>query len=205
MPPAPAAPLAACCACRHLHIPLVQAERAWAYAMDLKSHLEEAAAGAQKRQHLVRRLAKAASHSAELVALTAARCDARTQVRKRAAGCLLPLLLCWKRSTARTALEVAQCCTSTLAVPARLPACPMYLPAHLFSLLLQLEAEAYSLWMSGSVLLEKESDWEGALGRFLRARWAPHADVAGENSGFQLCCGIAGRASRHPFWPLLLS
>lgn len=37
----------------------------------------------------------------------------------------------------------------------------------------QLEAEAYSLWMAGSVLLEKESDWEGALARFLRARWAP--------------------------------
>lgn len=34
----------------------------------------------------------------------------------------------------------------------------------------QLEAEAYSLWMAGSVLLEKESDWEGALARFLRAR-----------------------------------
>ena len=27
--------------CRHLHIPLVQAERAWAYAMDLKGQLEE--------------------------------------------------------------------------------------------------------------------------------------------------------------------
>lgn len=37
---------------------------------------------------------------------------------------------------------------------------------------LQLEAEAYSLWMAGSVLLEKESDWEGALARFLKARWA---------------------------------
>ncbi|KAL4457793.1 hypothetical protein ABPG75_012658 [Micractinium tetrahymenae] len=97
---------------RHLHIPLVQAERAWAYAMDLKSQLEQEQVAA-KRQHLVRRLSKAASHAAELVALTAARCDARTQ----------------------------------------------------------LEAEAYSLWMAGSVLLEKETDWEGALARFLKARW----------------------------------
>lgn len=30
---------------RHLHIPLVQAERAWAYAMDLKSQLEETQVG----------------------------------------------------------------------------------------------------------------------------------------------------------------
>ena len=33
-----------------------------------------------------------------------------------------------------------------------------------------LEADAYASWMGGNVLLEKESDWEGALGRFLRAR-----------------------------------
>lgn len=119
---------------RHLHIPLVQAERAWAYAMDLKSQLEQEQVGgwgrlpgtvdggpeteparmiavgkaphvccrsctrevssevkrvllpplclqvAAKRQHLVRRLSKAASHAGELVALAAARCDARTQV-----------------------------------------------------------------------------------------------------------------------------
>lgn len=91
----------------------MQAERAWAFAMDLKSQLEQQATPA-KRQHLVRRLAKASRHAAELAALAAARCDARTQ----------------------------------------------------------LEAEAYSLWMAGSVLLERESDWEGALARFLRARWA---------------------------------
>lgn len=36
--PAPYAPVLLC---RHLHIPLVQAERAWAYAMDLKSQLEQ--------------------------------------------------------------------------------------------------------------------------------------------------------------------
>lgn len=36
--PAPCAPVSVC---RHLHIPLVQAERAWAYAMDLKGQLEQ--------------------------------------------------------------------------------------------------------------------------------------------------------------------
>lgn len=46
---------------------------------------------AAKRQHLVRRLSKAASHAGELVALAAARCDARTQVQGAALGmaCLL--------------------------------------------------------------------------------------------------------------------
>jgi hypothetical protein len=80
--------------------------------MDLKSQLEQKVV-TQKRQHLIRRLSKAATHAAELVALTSQRCDTRTQV----------------------------------------------------------EAEAYSLWMAGSVLLEKESDWEGALARFLKSRW----------------------------------
>lgn len=37
----PCPPPPRCRARRHLHIPLVQAERAWAYAMDLKSQLEE--------------------------------------------------------------------------------------------------------------------------------------------------------------------
>lgn len=33
-----------------------------------------------------------------------------------------------------------------------------------------LEAEAYASWMSASVMFEKENDWEGALGKFLRTR-----------------------------------
>jgi hypothetical protein len=52
----------------------------------------------------------------------------------------------------------------------------------------QLEAEAYSLWMAGSVLLEKESDWEGALARFLRARRACAMDggVVGSAASVEL-------------------
>lgn len=83
LPPAPGLPLPLPPPRRHLHIPLVQAERAWAYAMDLKSELEEKAEGgslAAKRQHLTRRLAKAARHAGELAALASQRCDARTQV-----------------------------------------------------------------------------------------------------------------------------
>jgi hypothetical protein len=33
-----------------------------------------------------------------------------------------------------------------------------------------LEAEAYGAWMAGTLLLEKESDWEGALTSFLRSK-----------------------------------
>lgn len=33
-----------------------------------------------------------------------------------------------------------------------------------------LEAEVYLCWMAGSWGLEKEADWGGALGRFLRAK-----------------------------------
>lgn len=42
---------------RHLQVPLVSAERAWATAMELKSQLE-AGADAPKRRRLLRRLAK---------------------------------------------------------------------------------------------------------------------------------------------------
>ena len=141
-PPAPAAPWLPVVPCRHLHIPLVQAERAWAYAMDLKSQLEEAAAGAQKRQHLVRRLAKAASHSAELVALTAARCDARTQVWKEGSRCFC-CCCCAGSAAAVAVLEVHQQLGQRWAWPSaappqsqsllpRLPAClPACLPARL--------------------------------------------------------------------------
>ena len=77
--PPPCPPPLSAPASRHLHIPLVQAERAWAYAMDLKSQLEQKAE-ASTRHHLIRRLAKAAQHAGELAALAAQRCDARTQV-----------------------------------------------------------------------------------------------------------------------------
>lgn len=46
--------------CRHLYIPLFNAERCWAYAMELKKEAEAKPEGAApKRNHLIRRLAKA--------------------------------------------------------------------------------------------------------------------------------------------------
>jgi len=97
--------------CRHLHVPLVQAERAWAHAMDLKNQIEQDME-TKKRHQLIRRLSKAVAHTGELVQLTSSRCDARSN----------------------------------------------------------LEAEAYSAWMAGTLLLEKETDWEGALTSFLRSK-----------------------------------
>lgn len=64
---------------------------------------------APKRQHLVRRLSKAASHAAELVALTTARCDARTQVRA-GPGDLPPVCSRRRRSLRQRSSRDLQCC-----------------------------------------------------------------------------------------------
>lgn len=62
---------------RHLQVPLFSAERAWAYAMELKKATEERM-DLRKRHHLVRRLAKAAKWAGQLAALAAARADTRS-------------------------------------------------------------------------------------------------------------------------------
>jgi signal recognition particle subunit SRP68 len=67
---------------RHLAIALVQAERAWAYAMQLKNDMT--AETQRKRCHLLKRLGKAASWAALLEKLCAARADTRTQLQAEA-------------------------------------------------------------------------------------------------------------------------
>ena len=79
--------------------------------MDLKNQTEQDMQP-NKRHHLLRRLSKAVAHASELVRLTSARCDDRSNI----------------------------------------------------------EAEAYSAWISGTFLLEKETNWEGALSAFVRCR-----------------------------------
>lgn len=65
-------------ASRFLLLPLVNAERAWAYAMQLR-HL--ANTEPRKRFHLIKRLKKAAVHAAALVELCRNDiCDARTKL-----------------------------------------------------------------------------------------------------------------------------
>eukprot|EP00752_Nemacystus_decipiens_P010255 g9139.t1 len=92
----------------HLEIPLMTAERAWAYGMQRKQ--ETPNAPYRVRRHVTTRLAKAAKWAADLDALCAETADERT--------CL--------------------------------------------------EATAYSAWMSGNLLLEKEA-WREALERYSTA------------------------------------
>lgn len=63
---------------KFLLIPLFQAERAWAYSMQLK---QEANTDPRKKYHLINRLRKAVKYSNELEILSqSARCDARTKL-----------------------------------------------------------------------------------------------------------------------------
>ncbi|GFR43258.1 hypothetical protein Agub_g4319, partial [Astrephomene gubernaculifera] len=83
---------------RHLYVTLFSAERAWAYAMELKREAEARGEAGRvdprKRHHLIGRLAKAVQWSSELVRLAAARSDTRGSLEAEAycawlGGCLL--------------------------------------------------------------------------------------------------------------------
>ena len=64
--------------CRYLYLPLVDAERCWAYGMQLKS---EANTEPRKRFHMVGRLKKAVHHAELLLNLCESdKCDARTKL-----------------------------------------------------------------------------------------------------------------------------
>lgn len=66
------------CVYRFLHIPLMMAERAWGYAMQLK---QEANTEPRKRFHLISRLKKASKIALALEALCdSPKCDARTKL-----------------------------------------------------------------------------------------------------------------------------
>ena len=58
---------------RFLHVLLFNAERAWAYAMELKKEVEKSLSR-PKRNHLVRRLDKARVWAAELARVAASGC-----------------------------------------------------------------------------------------------------------------------------------
>eukprot|EP01023_Acetabularia_acetabulum_P043637 TRINITY_DN4360_c0_g3_i2.p1 TRINITY_DN4360_c0_g3~~TRINITY_DN4360_c0_g3_i2.p1 ORF type:complete len:639 (+),score=116.95 TRINITY_DN4360_c0_g3_i2:24-1919(+) len=69
----------------YLHIPLLQAERAWAVAMSRKLDLEKVAQSGEKGRHTIRsnmmsKLSKAVMHSKELFTLCKCVCDMRTQI-----------------------------------------------------------------------------------------------------------------------------
>jgi len=73
---------------KHLHIPLITAERAWAYYMQLKF---EANAEPRKKFHMMNRLRKAKKYADQLDALCAdsTRVDARTKLETKAYCCWL--------------------------------------------------------------------------------------------------------------------
>lgn len=67
---------------KYLHIPLMDAERAWSHAMELKLL---ANTELRKKFHYIRRLRKAASHASQLEELCYAEaCDARTKLEAQA-------------------------------------------------------------------------------------------------------------------------
>lgn len=67
---------------RFLHIPLMMAERAWGYAMQLK---QEANTEPRKKFHLIARLQKASKIASDLETLCdSAKCDARTKLEAQA-------------------------------------------------------------------------------------------------------------------------
>ena len=90
----------------------MSAERAWAYAMDIKNEIEQSNAPA-KRHHMIRRISKAAVHAKQLMKIVCQRC-------------------CDTRSN--------------------------------------LEADAYCAWMTGTMYLEKGTNWEKALLNFDHAK-----------------------------------
>jgi len=73
---------------KHLHIPLVTAERAWAYYMQLKF---EANAEPRKKFHMINRLRKARKYAEQLDAICAdsSLVDARTKLETKAYHCWL--------------------------------------------------------------------------------------------------------------------
>lgn len=70
--------------------------------------------------------------------------------------------------TCRCALLACRVMTCT---PCRLPCNPYpVLSSDVCDTRSALEANAYSCWMAGNVLLEKESDWTRAMAQFTRAK-----------------------------------
>ncbi|KAG7302778.1 hypothetical protein JYU34_012741 [Plutella xylostella] len=91
---------------RLLCVPLLQAERAWAHAMQLR---QEANTEPRKRFHLVSRLKKACAHAQTLLQLSeSGACDARTQLEASAYSAVLSGLFLLELQQWRAAAESLQ-------------------------------------------------------------------------------------------------
>jgi len=96
---------------KHLQLPLMAAERAWAYAMQLKFEMNSEP---RKKYHMQNRLRKARHHAEQLVQLVMAEgapVDARTKLEAQAYSVWMTGLLCFELSDwvgAKTALTEAR-------------------------------------------------------------------------------------------------
>lgn len=88
---------------RYLYIPLMMAERAWSYAMQLK---QEANTEPRKKFHLISRLEKASKTADDLEQLCESpKCDARTKLEAQAYAAWLKGLLCFELQQWQSAME----------------------------------------------------------------------------------------------------
>ena len=95
---------------KHLHVPLVTAERAWAYYMQLKF---ESNSDPRKKFHMINRLRKARKYGEQLEAVSAGceKVDARTKLETKAYSSWLAGILCFetaKWAEAQTLLSQAR-------------------------------------------------------------------------------------------------
>ena len=95
---------------KHLHVPLVTAERAWAYYMQLKF---ESNSDPRKKFHMINRLRKARKYAEQLEVVSAAceKVDARTKLETKAYSSWLAGILCFetaKWAEAQTLLSQAR-------------------------------------------------------------------------------------------------
>ena len=90
--------------CRHLTLPLINAERAWSLAKQLEAQKQDKMSS-HKRQHQVRRFSKAARWASELAKLASVTADTRTHLEAEAyAASLGGLALQYKGKDLATAV-----------------------------------------------------------------------------------------------------
>ena len=89
---------------RFLYLPLVDAERAWASAMQLKA---EANTEPRKRFHMLSRLRKAVHHADQLASLCESdKCDARTKLEAQAYTNAMKASLHFEQERWKAAMEL---------------------------------------------------------------------------------------------------
>ena len=136
---------------RHLLVPLMGAERCWAAAMEMRTQLEKEPLS-YKRQHSLRRLAKAAAFAAQV----------------QSCACYVSCKIRQDRTHTRALLYGVQE-SQILNMGAPGVSQLAELASARADGRTSLEAQAYALWMAGSLAFEREL-WETALSKLSRAK-----------------------------------